>query len=115
VKRYRLSEPAVADLVALLRSSESSFGTEARIRYRALLTAAFRRIAEDPDGVPTRDRSDLLPDLRSLHSRHSRAGSREASVARPVHVVFYRVVDPALVEVVRVLHNRMESRGHFGA
>jgi toxin ParE1/3/4 len=110
--RYRLSEPARTDIADLLATSEAMHGTEARIRYRALLTAALRRIAVEPQGVLTQDRGDLAPRVRSFHIRHSRNDSREKPVAQPVHVVFYRAAEPGLVEVVRVLHDRMEPERH---
>jgi toxin ParE1/3/4 len=31
-----------------------------------------------------------------------------------VHVVFYRVAHPDLIEVIRVLHERMEPSRHLG-
>lgn len=111
--RYRLSEPAKADIASVLRTSEMRHGLQARIRYRALLTAALRRIAAEPTGISTVDRSDLLDGIRSFHIRHSRAESREAPVGDPVHVIFYRAVAPGLVEIVRVLHERMEPSRHF--
>lgn len=113
--RYRLAAPAKADIQSILRTSESRHGAEARIRYRGLLTAAMRRIARDPLGALTLDWTDLTPRLRSLHTRHARNESREAPVAAPVHIVFYRVAGPDLIEVVRVLHERMEPRRHLGA
>ena len=106
--RYRLSAPAKADITSILRMSEKNHGPDARIRYRALLTAAMRRIAADPRGVSTLDRTDLLDGLRSLHIRHSRHESQESPVAAPVHVVFYRATEPGIIEIVRVLHDRME-------
>jgi toxin ParE1/3/4 len=36
-------------------------------------------------------------------------------VTGPVHVLYYRVVRPNLVEIVRVLHVRMEPSRHLGA
>jgi toxin ParE1/3/4 len=113
--RYRLSEPAKADVAAILATSEEHHGTEARIRYRACLTAAMRRVAADPDGHSTVDRAGLIPGTRSFHIRHSRNESRAAPVATPVHVLFYRVVGPGLVEIVRVLHERMEPMRHIGS
>jgi toxin ParE1/3/4 len=83
-------------------------GNEARRRYRGLLTAALRRIATDPQGLSTVDRSELFGGLRSLHIRHCRSESREAPVGHPVHVIFYRALEPELVEIVRILHERME-------
>ena len=113
--RYRLSEPAKADIAAILRRSEELHGREARIRYRACLTAAMRRVAADPEGLVTVDRAELLPGIRSFHIRHSRDESREAPVANPVHVIFNRVTESGVVEIVRVLHDRMEPRQHLGS
>jgi toxin ParE1/3/4 len=112
--RYRLSEPAKADIAAILTRSEELHGREARIRYRACITAAMRRVAVDPEGRSTVDRAELVPGIRSFHIRHSRDESREAPVANPVHVIFYRVMQPGVVEIVRVLHDRMEPRLHIG-
>jgi toxin ParE1/3/4 len=112
VARYRLSDPAKADVASALRTSEAMHGTDARIRYRALLTAALRRIAADPEGLSTVDRSELFDGIRSFHIRHSRNESREAPVGDPVHVIFYRAMEPGLVEIVRVLHERMEPSRH---
>lgn len=111
--RYRLSEPAQADIAFILRTSEARHGILARIRYRALLAAALRRVAADPGGLSTVDRSDLLEGLRSFHIRHSRSESREAPVRDPVHVIFFRAAAPGLVEIVRVLHERMEPSRHL--
>jgi toxin ParE1/3/4 len=111
--RYRLSDPAKADIASVLRKSETMHGVEARMRYRALLAAAIRRVAADPNGLSTLDRSDVLESIRSFHIRHSRNESREAPVGDPVHVIFYRAVKPGLVEIVRVLHERMEPNRHI--
>ena len=111
--RYRLSEPAKADVASLLRSSKMMHGADAEVRYRALLAAAMRRIAADPQGLLTSDRKDLMPGLRSLHLRHCRQESREAPVGTPVHVVFFRSIAPGMVEIVRVLHHRMEQSRHL--
>ena len=113
--RYRLSDPAKADIAAILRTSEERHGREARIRYRACLTAAIRRIAADPQGPSTVERSELLAGVRSFHVRHSQEESREAPVGDPVHVIFYRAGEPGLVEIIRVLHDRMEPSRHVGA
>jgi toxin ParE1/3/4 len=112
--RYRLSEPAKAEIAAILRRSEELHGKDARIRYRACLAAAMRRVATDPEGRSTVDRAEILPGIRSFHVRHSRNESREPSVANPVHVIFYRVVGPGIVEIVRVLHERMDAVRHIG-
>ena len=110
--RYRLSGPAKADIAEALRTSETRHGSDARLRYRGLLAAALRRIAADPLGRSTSDRSEVLAGLCSFHIRHGRNDSLEAPVAAPVHVIFYRAIEPGLVEIVRVLHERMEPGRH---
>lgn len=112
--RYQLSEPAKADVASILTTSEDLHGKEARIRYRACLTAAMRRVAEHPEGRSTVDCSELLTGIRSFHIRHSREESRAEPVANPAHVIFYRVMQPGVVEIVRVLHERMEAGRHVG-
>jgi toxin ParE1/3/4 len=111
--RYRLSEPAKADISAILKTSEELHGKEARIRYRACLTAAMRRIAAEPEGRLTADRAKLVPGMRSFHIRWSRDESREAPVTNPVHVIFYRMAPRNIVEIVRILHERMEPQRHI--
>lgn len=113
--RYRLTKSAKGDIGSILRTSEERHGRDARTRYAALLRAAMRRVAEDPEGRSTSDRSKLRPGVRSFHIRHSRDESGEAPVGSPVHVIFYRALQPGLVEIVRVLHDRMDPNRHIGA
>lgn len=113
--RFRLSSSARSDLVQILAASADRWGPEGRRRYASLLTAAMRKVAAQPDAAMTRDRADLFRGVRSFHLRHVRIGSGEARVRQPVHVLFYRVARPGLVEILRVLHERMEPRRHLAA
>lgn len=112
--RFRLSEPANADLANILAISAERRGTEGRRRYAAILAAAMRMVARDPEGPLTQARTELLPGLRSFHIRHTRGTSAQTKVRRPVHVLYYRATQPGLIEIVRVLHERMEPSRHFG-
>lgn len=109
----RLSKSAKADIATTLRTSEERHGHDARTRYSFLLLSAMRRLAADPEGRSISDRSNLRPGIRSFHIRHSRNESREALVGNPVHVIYYRAIEPGLVEIVRVLHERMEPSRHI--
>src|SRR5262249_37617042 len=102
--RIRISRPARQDLASILETSLSRWGEASRQQYARLLGAAMRTIARSPRGATTRDRADLASGVRSFHIRHARGAS---SVKAPVHVVFYRI-NEGLVEIIRVLHERME-------
>jgi toxin ParE1/3/4 len=113
--RFRVSRPAEADLSHILATSAERWGVEAGRRYAIVLAAAMRKVAADPLSPVTRDRTDLLPGIRSLHIRHVRGDDPKAKVKRPAHVLYYRVIAPDLVEIVRVLHERMEPHQHIGS
>jgi toxin ParE1/3/4 len=114
VARYRLSEPAKADIGAILQRSEDLHGKKARTRYRACLSAALRRVAAEPEALSTIDRTALFPGVWSFHLRHSRNESLEAPVTNPVHVIFFRVTPSGVIEIIRVLHDRMQPERHIG-
>src|SRR5438874_408989 len=103
--RFRLSRLAQADVAQILAASAERWGPEGRRRYAALLAAALRAVALDPEGRMSTARTELSRGLRSFHLRHARGPA--ARVGRPVHVLYYRAVQPAVVEIVRVLHERM--------
>jgi len=75
----------------------------------------MRKVAADPEGPATRERAELMPGIRSFHIRHARGSDPEARVRRPAHVLYYRIIRAGLIEIVRVLHDRMEPNRHLGA
>jgi toxin ParE1/3/4 len=112
--RFRLARRARADLVHVLLTSERRWGIEARRRYAAMLSAAMRKVASDPAGPMTRERTELSADIRSFHVRYVGSDQPDSKVKNPVHVLYYRSIRPGLVEIVRVLHERMEPSRHLG-
>jgi toxin ParE1/3/4 len=113
MRRYRLSRLAEIDFSRILTTSEERWGTQARRRYAAIILAAIRKIADDPTGPTTRDRVELSTGLRSFHIRNARSHDRDTDVKHPVHVLYYRAVGPDLIEIVRMLHERMEPSQHL--
>lgn len=111
--RFHLSRPAQADLAHILATSAERWGDEGRRRYAATLAAAMRQVAADPKGPATRDRRELRASIRSFHIRHAGGNDPEANVRRPVHVLYYRVIQPGLVDIIRVLHERKEPSRHL--
>ena len=86
-------------------------GAEGQLRYAAVLAAAMRQVAAEPDGPLTRKRPDLRSGIRSFHVRHARRS--EGAKVRPVHVLYYRVAKEGVIEIIRVLHERMEPGRHL--
>jgi len=111
--RFRLARPAQIDLANILSMSVERWGAAGRQRYAAVLAAAMRQVAAEPDGPLTKNRPDLRSGIRSFHVRHARRSAQGAAVRRPVHVLYYRVAQEGVIEIVRVLHERMEPSRHL--
>ena len=109
--RFRLSRLAQADVVDILAQSEGRWGIEARRRYQSVLAEAMRQTADDPNGTLTRARNELQGGPRSYHVRHTHIVGGLPRVRNPV--LYYRPVRPGLIEIMRVLHDRMEPALHF--
>jgi toxin ParE1/3/4 len=111
--RFRLARPAQIDLANILSVSAERWGAEGRQRYAAVLAGAMRHVAAEPDGPLSRKRPDLRFGIRSLHVRHARRSAATAKVRRPVHVLYYRVAQEGVIEIVRVLHEKMDPSRHL--
>ncbi len=112
--RYRLSSAAQSDILGILAWSQERFGDGARTRYEALIVAALRDVATQPDRPGSLERPELGVAVRSWHLRLSRERARaETGVVRePRHFLIYRM-EPGLVIVGRVLHDAMELARHL--
>ena len=113
--RYRISNSARADIVDILRISQTQFGDQARQRYQTLILTALQALASAPYCIGSHDRDELAPGLRSYHLICSRQQAKHphGTVRNPRHFVFYRLADDDLIEVVRLLHDAMEVQLHL--
>ena len=109
--RLRHERPAQIDLAYILATSAQRWGAEGRQRYAALFIAAMRQVAAEPEGLLTEVRP---PGIRSFHVRYAlRSTEGTRVVRRPVHVLYYRVAQEGVTEIVRVLHERMDPSRHL--
>jgi len=113
--QYRITDTALADITDILRHSQVQFGTTARLRYQELIRTAIEDLATVPNRIGSSLRDEITPGLRSFHLCHSRkrAATSNDMVQRPRHVMFYRLADDQVIEVVRLLHDAMEARLHL--
>jgi toxin ParE1/3/4 len=112
VAKVRFSRSARADIARILATSLARWGAEGRRRYEALLATTIRQVAANPEGPLTRRRPDLPGDVRSFHFRHAIVTASD-KVRAPAHVVYYRAARGDLIEVVAVLHDRMDPALHL--
>ncbi len=112
--QYRVSRRARADLAQILATSIEHWGEEGKRRYSLLIAAGMRKVADEPEGQAAKARDDLSRGIRSFHLRNVLSGDVGARVKRLVHLLYYRIIRPGLVEIVGVLHERIEPERHIG-
>jgi len=97
--RVRLGAAAEVDFANILRWTTENFGARQSRVYRDILV---QTIAELADGSRARD--EIMAGLRTLHvARRGRRGS---------HFLMYRVAPKSTIEIVRILHDRMDLWRH---
>lgn len=103
--RVRLGAAAELDFANILKWTTENFGARQSRVYRDTLLQTIGELADGPDVVGSRTRDEILPGLRTLHvARHGRRGS---------HFLMYRIARRGRIEIVRILHNRMDIQRHI--
>lgn len=115
MRRLRLSALAKGDIENTLVHSHATFGESARQRYEALIAAALNDIATNPDRVGVKQRAELGPNVRTYHLFHSRERGRteDGIVREPRNMLLFRLIEPNIVDVGRILHDAMEVANHL--
>jgi toxin ParE1/3/4 len=98
VTLYLLSPAARADLSEIWNYSARNWGEEQADRYILAIRDACAALADGKRQGRAID--DIRPGYRKL--------------AVQSHLLFYRLTDTGLIDVVRVLHQRMDVAAHLG-
>ena len=103
--RIRLGAVAELDLANILKWTTENFGARQARLYRTTLVHAIGELVNGPDIAGSKARDEIMPGLRTLHiARHGRHGR---------HLLLYRVANGRVIEIGRILHDRMDLEGHL--
>ncbi|MGI3899856.1 MAG: type II toxin-antitoxin system RelE/ParE family toxin [Janthinobacterium lividum] len=101
----RTTAAAQRDFADIVERSGRTFGPAQARRYRVLLIDALVALQSGPRPLGSFGRDAIAPGFRVLPM--SRAGRRGR------HLLVYRPVGPDIIEVVRILHDRMDLARHI--
>lgn len=105
VWRVSLAAAADADIEEILRWTTVKFGQRQALIYEETIFLAIDALTQGPAMSGARRRSDLMPDVYTLHvARKRRRGS---------HILVVRIIGEKSAEVVRVLHEAMDIVRHL--
>jgi toxin ParE1/3/4 len=100
----RLGAAAELDFANILKWTAENFGARQSRVYRDTLVQAIGELADGPDAAGSRARDDIMAGLRTFHiARRGRRGS---------HFLMYRAAPNSTIEIVRILHDRMDLQRH---
>lgn len=94
---FRIKAAARSDLIGIAKYTEQTWNRDQRNRYLTELDQTFHRLADNNDLGRTCD--------------HIRSGYRVFPVGS--HLVFYKIGTGSVVEIIRVLHKRMDVSSRF--
>ena len=102
--RVRLGAAAELDFANILKWTTENFGARQSRVYRDTLVQTIGELANGPDVAGSRTRDEVMPGLRTLHvAQHGRRGS---------HFLMYRIARRDTIEILRILHDRMDIQRH---
>ena len=94
---FKLSKKAKDDLIGIARHTEQTWGREQRLHYLKKLDSMFHSLADNPALGRSCD-----------HIRPGYFRLQEGS-----HLIFYRLGTSSSIEIIRVLHKRMDVALHL--
>lgn len=103
--RVRLGATAEVDFANILKWTTENFGARQSRVYRNTLVQAIGELAEGPDVAGSKARDEIMAGLRTIHV--ARRGGRGS------HFLMYRAAPNSTIEIVRILHDRMDLRRHM--
>jgi toxin ParE1/3/4 len=102
--RVRLGAAAEVDFANIIKWTAETFGARQSRVYRDTLVQAIVELTDGPDAAGSKSRDDIMAGLRTLHiARRGRRGR---------HFLMYRAVPNSMIEIVRILHERMDLPRH---
>jgi toxin ParE1/3/4 len=105
--QVRLGQRAEQDYVEILRWTALTFGAAEARRYAVTLDRALLALQKGPAVAGARARDDIQPGIRTLHvARGGRKGR---------HFLVFRVSEENGLDILRVLHDRMDLARHVPA
>lgn len=114
-RQVLLTPAAERDITEALIWSEEKFGTRAALRYGSILKQGLQDIGSDPLRPGSLARPELGLEVRSYHLHFSRNRARigVGIVRSPRHFVLYRLREPGMLDVLRILHDARDLERHI--
>jgi len=99
MNRFRLSRAADTDLRKIAEHTLQQWGETQRDAYITEMFDAFARLAETPQIATSAER------IREGYRKFPQGS----------HVIFFRPSDTHRIEIIRVLHKRMDAEAHLSS
>jgi len=101
----RLTHQAELDVLDITKWTAEQFGELQADHYLETISLALEALTNGPETPGVKNRNELAHDICTLHiARHGRKAS---------HFVVFRVSEAQVLDILRILHDRMELSRHI--
>jgi toxin ParE1/3/4 len=102
----RLVAVSEQDYQEIIKRSAQDFGTSQAEVYAQTLEMAIDALREDgPETIGVKEREEIGPGIFTLHAASHKRKAR--------HFLVFRVLEIRTIEVLRILHDRMDLARHI--
>ncbi|MDI9348589.1 MAG: type II toxin-antitoxin system RelE/ParE family toxin [Candidatus Symbiobacter sp.] len=102
------AQSAIKDLEDIYDYSIDRWGVASAMRYKDLIKRAENQIAQNPYQIISRSLLNYPANYRSLNLTLVSQADFAVKVKHPRHVIYYRIINIDTVEIIRILHHRMD-------
>jgi toxin ParE1/3/4 len=95
--KYFLTNKAVEDLAAIWEYTYNTWSERQADKYHEMLTSSFQEILDQPE----------------LGKQYREIDTNVMGLRVGKHIVFYRIVPSNDIEVIRILHQRMDLKSRL--
>jgi toxin ParE1/3/4 len=95
--KYRISSKAQADLINIWKFTFDSWSIDQTDRYYNLIIDKIQEICEKPD----------------IGRRYDDVRKNYWGVNVKSHIIFYKISEEEIIEVIRILHQRMDLQSRI--
>lgn len=101
----RLTHQAELDVLDIAKWTAEQFGALQADQYLETISQALEALTNGPETAGVKNRNELAPGICTLHiARYGRKAS---------HFVVFRVSEEQVLDILRILHDRMDLSRHI--
>ncbi|MDI9349255.1 MAG: type II toxin-antitoxin system RelE/ParE family toxin [Candidatus Symbiobacter sp.] len=108
-----ISPLARKDLAGIHNRTKQIWGKDAANRYSDLIDLGLKNLQNNPNQMGVRIEKEIKLNLYSYPLRNVNQKPLAGKVKSPRHVIYYQISEPNVIQILRILHDKMDVGSHL--